>query len=50
MLGDIKWEVTFNNYKDFGGVKFPTSIVQRQGGPKILEMAVTDVKANQPVT
>jgi glyoxylase-like metal-dependent hydrolase (beta-lactamase superfamily II) len=49
MLGDIKWEVVFNNYKDFGGVKFPTSIVQRQGGPKILEMAVSDVKANQPV-
>ncbi|MBZ5673070.1 MAG: MBL fold metallo-hydrolase [Acidobacteriia bacterium] len=49
MLGDIKWEVAFTNYKDFGGVKFPTSIVQRQGGPKILEMAVSDVKANQPV-
>jgi glyoxylase-like metal-dependent hydrolase (beta-lactamase superfamily II) len=30
-------------------VKFPTSIVQRQGGPKIWEMAVADVKANQPV-
>ena len=49
MLGDIKWEATFSNYKDFGGVKFPTSIVQRQGGPKILEMTVADVKVNQPV-
>jgi glyoxylase-like metal-dependent hydrolase (beta-lactamase superfamily II) len=49
MLGDIKWDATFTNYKDFGGVKFPTSIVQRQGGPKILEMMVTDVKVNQPV-
>ncbi|HSP69562.1 MAG TPA: MBL fold metallo-hydrolase [Bryobacteraceae bacterium] len=49
MLGDITWETTFSNYKDFGGVKFPTSIVQRQGGPKILEMTVADVKANQPV-
>jgi glyoxylase-like metal-dependent hydrolase (beta-lactamase superfamily II) len=49
MLGDVKWDVTFSNYKDFGGVKFPTSIVQRQGGPKILEMAVADVKVNQPV-
>ena len=49
MLGDTKWEATFSNYKDFGGVKFPTSIVQRQGGPKILEMAVADVKVNQPV-
>src|SRR5689334_7180688 len=49
MLGDIKWEAEFKNYKDFGGVKFPTSIVQRQGKPKIWEMAVADVKVNQPV-
>ncbi len=49
MLGDTKWEATFSNYKDFGGVKFPTSIVQRQGGPKILEMTVADLKVNQPV-
>jgi len=49
MLGDIKWEAKFTNYKDFGGVKVPTSIVQRQGGPKIWEMAVADVKVNQPV-
>ena len=49
MLGDTKWEATFSNYKDFGGVKIPTSIVQRQGGPKIWEMTVTDVKVNEPV-
>lgn len=49
MLGDVKWEATFSNYKDFSGVKFPSSIVQRQGGPKIWEMAVADVKVNQPV-
>jgi glyoxylase-like metal-dependent hydrolase (beta-lactamase superfamily II) len=49
MLGDTKWEATFSNYKDFGGVKVPTSIVQRQGGPRIWEMMVADVKVNQPV-
>ena len=49
MLGDVTWSATFSNYKDFAGVKFPTSIVQRQGGPKIWEMAVTDVRSNQPV-
>jgi len=49
MLGDIKWEATFSNYKDFGGVKVPTSIVQRQGGPKIWEMTIADVRVNQPV-
>ena len=49
MLGDIKWEAIFTGYKDFGGVKFPTSIVQRQGGPKIWEMTIADLKVNQPV-
>jgi len=49
MLGDTKWEATFSNYKDFGGVKVPTSIVQRQGGPRIWEMTVADVKVNLPV-
>jgi glyoxylase-like metal-dependent hydrolase (beta-lactamase superfamily II) len=49
MLGDTKWEAKFSNYKDFGGVKVPTSIVQRQGGPKIWEMTVADAKVNQPV-
>ncbi len=49
MLGDIKWDAVFSNYKDFGGVKFPTSIVQHQGGPRFWEMTVSDVKVNQPV-
>lgn len=48
-MGDIKWEATFTDWKDFGGVKFPTHIVQRQGGPKLFEMTVSDVKVNQPV-
>lgn len=49
-FGDMKWEATFTGYKDFGGgVKFPTQIVQRQGGPKLFELAVSDVKINQPV-
>jgi len=49
MLGDVQWEATFSNYKDFGGVKFPTAIVQRQGGPQLWAMNVSDVKVNQPV-
>ncbi len=34
-LGDIKWDAQFSAWKDFGGVKFPTKIVQRQWHPKI---------------
>jgi glyoxylase-like metal-dependent hydrolase (beta-lactamase superfamily II) len=48
-LGDIVWDAQFSNYKDFGGVKFPTQIVQHQWEPKIFELAVSDVKVNQPV-
>jgi len=48
MLGDTLLEVTYNGYKDFGGVKFPTSIVQKQGGYPTLDLTVTDVKANAP--
>jgi glyoxylase-like metal-dependent hydrolase (beta-lactamase superfamily II) len=46
MLGDMLVEATYSDYKDFGGVKFPTRIVQKQGGYSILELAVSDVKPN----
>lgn len=48
-LGDIKWDAQFTDWKDFGGVKFPAKIVQRQWHPKIFELNVTDVKLNEPV-
>jgi glyoxylase-like metal-dependent hydrolase (beta-lactamase superfamily II) len=50
VLGDIPFETTFDNYKDFGGVKFPTHIVQKQGGYPVLDLTITDVKPNAPVT
>jgi glyoxylase-like metal-dependent hydrolase (beta-lactamase superfamily II) len=49
MLGDMKIEALFSGYKDFGGVKFPTRIVQRSGGYPILDVTITDVTANAPV-
>ena len=48
MLGDTPVEVSYTDYKDFGGVKFPTRIVQKQGGFPTLDLTVTDVKANAP--
>ena len=48
-LGDIKWDAQFTDWKDFGGVKFPSKIVQHQWEPKLFELAVSDVKINQPV-
>jgi glyoxylase-like metal-dependent hydrolase (beta-lactamase superfamily II) len=48
VLGDIPFETAFSDYKDFGGVKFPTHILQRQGGYPILDLTVTEVKPNAP--
>ena len=48
VLGDIPYEAAFTDYKDFGGVKFPTHIVQKQGGYPVLDLTVTDVKPNAP--
>jgi glyoxylase-like metal-dependent hydrolase (beta-lactamase superfamily II) len=46
VLGDMLVETSFSDYKDFGGVKFPSMIVQKQGGFPVLELTVTSVKAN----
>jgi glyoxylase-like metal-dependent hydrolase (beta-lactamase superfamily II) len=46
VLGDITFEALFRDYKDFGGVKFPTRILQRNGGYPVLDVTITDVKPN----
>jgi glyoxylase-like metal-dependent hydrolase (beta-lactamase superfamily II) len=47
-LGDIAYEVAYENYKDFNGVKFPAHIVQQQGGYPVLDINITSVKLNVP--
>ena len=49
VLGDTVMEATFSDYKDFAGVKFPTRILQREGGYPLLDLRVADVRVNQPV-
>ena len=46
VVGDLPIEVTYTEYKDFGGVKFPTKIRQSAGGFPTLDITVTDVQAN----
>jgi hypothetical protein len=46
VLGDMPVVTTFSGYKDFSGVKFPTMIVQRQGGQPTLELTVNAVTPN----
>jgi glyoxylase-like metal-dependent hydrolase (beta-lactamase superfamily II) len=48
VLGDIPFETAFTDYKDFSGLKFPTHIVQKQGGYPVLDLTITDVKPNAP--
>lgn len=46
VVGDLPFETEYSGYKDFGGVKFPTHIVQKQGGYMVLDLSVSDVKPN----
>jgi glyoxylase-like metal-dependent hydrolase (beta-lactamase superfamily II) len=46
LLGDMLVEALYSGYKDFGGIRFPTRIVQRQGGHPTLDLTVTDVQPN----
>jgi glyoxylase-like metal-dependent hydrolase (beta-lactamase superfamily II) len=50
ILGDTLIETMFSEYRSFGGVQFPTRIVQKQGGFAVLELSVADVRPNGPVT
>jgi glyoxylase-like metal-dependent hydrolase (beta-lactamase superfamily II) len=49
-FGDMPFEATYTGYKDFGGVKFPGKIVQKQGGHPIFDLDIVSVTPNGPVT
>jgi glyoxylase-like metal-dependent hydrolase (beta-lactamase superfamily II) len=46
VLGDMPVSVSYADYRDFGGVKFPTRIRQSYGGFPALDLTVTEVKVN----
>jgi glyoxylase-like metal-dependent hydrolase (beta-lactamase superfamily II) len=46
VLGDVTVRVVFSDYKDYGGVKFPSRIVQTQAGHPTLDLNVRDVQPN----
>ncbi|MDO9237280.1 MAG: MBL fold metallo-hydrolase [Aquabacterium sp.] len=46
VLGDTLVETSFDNYVNRGGVPFPSHIVRTQGGFRVLDVAVSDVKVN----
>lgn len=48
VMGDTATVTWYSDYKDFGGVKFPTRIRQNMGGFEVLDVAINEVQTNQP--
>jgi hypothetical protein len=46
IMGDMHIVATYTGWKDFGGVKAPSKIVQTRGGWPFFEVNVTAAKAN----
>ena len=46
VLGDMRVEINYADYKDFGGVKFPMKIKQMVDAHPALDLTVTDVQPN----
>jgi glyoxylase-like metal-dependent hydrolase (beta-lactamase superfamily II) len=49
VLGDTRAVTTYSDYRDFGGVKFPTRVRQTMGGYPVLDLVVTEVQPNPGV-
>lgn len=49
VLGDTSVETMFSEYRDFGGVTFPSRIMRSQGGHPVLDITVSEVTANPAV-
>lgn len=48
VTGDTDVTTTYSDYRDHGGVKFPSRIRQSQGGFPVLDLEVKEVQANAP--
>ena len=50
VLGDTLVEFSYTDYRDFSGTMFPAHIVRTQGGYPVLDLMVSEVKANAAPT
>ena len=50
VVGDVPVEVTYSDYADYGGVKFPRHIVEKQDGFETLDITISEVVPNAPVS
>jgi glyoxylase-like metal-dependent hydrolase (beta-lactamase superfamily II) len=46
IFGDMKVEIAYRNYRDFGGVKSPTRIAERRMGMEVFVVGVSSVTVN----
>ena len=46
VLGDMPVVTNYSDYKDFNGVKFPTKILQTQGGFAVWDVTINNVQPN----
>jgi len=50
VIGDYPVEITYSDYADYGGVKFPKHIVQTDDGFPTLDIQIDEVRPNAAVT
>jgi glyoxylase-like metal-dependent hydrolase (beta-lactamase superfamily II) len=49
VLGDTAVVTTYAEYRDFGGIKFPTRIEQQAGGSPVLAVTIAEVQPNAAI-
>ena len=49
VIGDYPIEISYTDYGDFGGIKFPRHIVMNEDGHPTLDITVNDVRPNAAV-
>jgi glyoxylase-like metal-dependent hydrolase (beta-lactamase superfamily II) len=50
VVGDYPVEISYTDYADFGGIKFPRHIVQTEDGWPTLDITISEAKPNAPVS
>jgi glyoxylase-like metal-dependent hydrolase (beta-lactamase superfamily II) len=50
VVGDVPVEITYSDYADYDGVKFPTRIVEKQDGFETLDVTIKEVRPNAAVS
>lgn len=50
VIGDVPVDITYSDYADFGGVKFPRHIVEKWDGFETVDITVNDVRPNVAVS